>query len=185
MNRYYIRPEDCILLVVDIQQKLFNAMEQDFRDIFVKNSAIMLNVAKAFDMPIVVSEQYPQGLGSTIDEIDDIIKGIPRFEKLFFSCMRDGLIREELVARGRKTVIVIGIEAHVCVYQTVIDLLMSGYRSVVISDAVCSRREHDRLTALSALNNAGAVICSTETVAFMFMEKAGTQIFKKLASLFK
>ena len=185
MNKYYVRPEDCMLLVIDIQQKLFDAMEKDFKDVFVKNSSIMLDVAKAFDMPIVVSEQYPKGLGSTIDEIGDSIKGIPKLEKLFFSCFRDNRIRDELKDKSKKTVIVIGIEAHVCVYQTVVDLLMAGYRAVVLSDAVCSRRELDRLTAISALSNAGAVICSTETLAFMFMEKAGTQIFKKLALLFK
>jgi len=183
MNRYYIRPEDCMMLVVDIQQKLFGAMQNDFRDVFVKNSAIMLNVARAFEMPILVTEQYPEGLGPTIDEID--ISEIPRFEKLSFSCQRDSSIRSELEKMNRKTVIVIGIEAHVCVYQTVIDLLMSGYRTVVISDAVCSRREHDRLTALSAMDNAGAVIISTETAAFMFLERAGTGLFKKLSSLFK
>ncbi len=185
MNRYYIRPEDCMMLVVDIQQKLFNAMQNDFRDVFVKNSTIMLKAARAFEMPIVVTEQYPEGLGNTIDEIDTIIKDIPRFEKLYFSSLRESSIRNEVEGRNRKTVIVIGIEAHVCVYQTVLDLLMSGYRTVVISDAVCSRREHDRLTALSALDNAGAVIISAETAAFMFLEKAGTRMFKKLSSLFK
>ncbi|HHO77038.1 MAG TPA: isochorismatase family protein [Deltaproteobacteria bacterium] len=185
MNRYCIRPEESMLLVIDIQQRLFNAMEKDFRDVFVRNSGIMLNVAKAFDMPIVVSEQYPQGLGSTIDEILDIVEDLPRFEKLFFSCMRDRLIREQLSEKSRKTVVVIGIEAHVCVYQTVIDLLMEGYRAVVVSDAVCSRRGHDRSTALSALNEAGALVCSTETLAFMLMQKAGTPIFKKLSLLFR
>ncbi len=185
MNNYFIRPEDCMVLTIDIQERLFSAMEKDFQGTLVKNAAIMLEVAKAFGIPILVSEQYPRGLGKTIDEIADIIGEIPRFEKLYFSCYRDRDIRGELEKIARKTVIVLGIEAHVCVYQSVLDLLMAGYRVVVVNDAVCSRRRDDRLTALAALERAGAVICSTETLAFMFLEKAGTEEFKKLSPLFR
>jgi nicotinamidase-related amidase len=185
MTKYVIRSQECVLLTIDIQQKLFVAMDKDFKEVFLKNSAILLEVAKVFDIPILVSEQYPQGLGKTVDEIENIIEGIPRFEKEYFSCMKDQGLRSELEKRAGKTIIVIGIEAHVCVYQTVLDLLLKGYRTVVISDAVCSRRRHDRLTALAALENAGAVIVSTETLAFMLLEKAGTVQFKKLAPLFK
>jgi len=185
MNRYVLRAEDCLLLSIDIQQKLYSAMQQDFKETFLKNSAIMLEVAKSFDIPILVSEQYPQGLGKTVDEIESIVQHLPRFEKLNFSCFKDQFLRAELEKKAGKTVIVMGIEAHVCVYQTVLDLLTSGYRTVVISDAVCSRREHDRLTALAALEKAGAVIVSTEMLAFMFLEKAGTLLFKKLAPLFR
>lgn len=185
MNNYFIRPEDCMVLTIDIQERLYSAMEKDFQGTFVKNAAIMLEVAKAFGIPILVSEQYPRGLGKTIDEIADIIGEIPRFEKLYFSCYRDRDIRGELEQIARKTVIVLGIEAHVCVYQSVLDLLMAGYRVVVVNDAVCSRRRDDRLTALGALEGAGAVICSTETLAFMFLEKAGTEEFKKLSPLFR
>jgi nicotinamidase-related amidase len=185
MNKYFIQPEDCMLLTIDIQQKLYNAMDKGFQQIFVKNSAILLEVAKTFDIPIIISEQYPRGLGRTIDEIETIIAGIPKFEKLFFSCFRDETIRDSLQEHAKKTAIITGIEAHVCVYQTALDLLMAGYRVVVISDAVCSRRKHDRETALAALDNAGAIILSTEALAFMFLGKAGTEKFKKTAHLFR
>ena len=185
MNRYVLQAQDCLLLGVDIQQKLYDAMDKDFKETFLKNSAIVLEVAKAFDIPILVSEQYPKGLGKTVDEIESIIEGSPRFEKVYFSCMKDPGLRGELEKKAGRTVVVIGMEAHVCVYQTVLDLLLKGYRTVVISDAVCSRRTHDRLTALAALENAGAGVVSTETLAFMFLEKAGTAQFKKLAPLFK
>jgi nicotinamidase-related amidase len=185
MNRYLIQPEDCMLLTIDIQQRLYNAMDKDFQKIFVKNSAILLEVAKTFDIPIIISEQYPRGLGRTIDEIENIIEGIPKFEKLFFSCFREKTIRDSLQELAKKTAIIIGIEAHVCVFQTALDLLMAGYRVVVISDAVCSRRKHDRENAIAALDKAGAIILSTETVAFMFLEKAGTDKFKKTAHLFR
>ena len=174
-----------MVLTIDIQQKLYSAMQQDFKETFLKNCGILLNVARAFDIPILVSEQYPQGLGKTVDEIESIVRGLPTFEKLKFSCFKDQSLRAELEKKAVKTVVVMGIEAHVCVYQTVLDLLMAGYRTVVISDAVCSRREHDRVTALAALENAGAIIVSTEMLAFMFLEKAGTLRFKKLAPLFR
>ena len=185
MNRYVIRPQECMLLAIDIQRRLYDAMDKEFREVFLKNSAILLEVAKAFDIPILVSEQYPQGLGKTLDEIGGIIEEIPRFEKVYFSCMKDPGLRGEFEKNAGKTVIVIGIETHVCVYQTALDLLSAGFRTVVISDAVCSRHSHDRLTALAALEHAGALIISTETLAFMFLEKAGTDQFKKLAPLFK
>jgi len=174
-----------MLLAIDIQRRLYDAMDKEFREVFLKNSTILLEVAKAFDIPILVSEQYPQGLGKTLDEIGGIIEEIPRFEKVYFSCMKDPGLRGVFEKNPGKTIVVIGIETHVCVYQTALDLLLAGYRTVVISDAVCSRRSHDRLTALAALEHAGALIVSTETLTFMFLEKAGTDRFKKLAPLFK
>ena len=185
IDKFILNPDDCILGIVDIQDRLYRAMEPEFKNIFVKNAAILIETAKAFAMPIIVSEQYPKGLGKTIPEIDGHLKDIPRFEKLFFSCYRENLIRERIEKQGKASVIVAGIETHVCVLQTVLDLLKDGYNVVVASDAVCSRREMDRHSALDSMAQAGAVIYSTEAIAFMLMEKAGTPRFKQLSSLFK
>lgn len=185
MNRYLLRAEDCMLLVIDIQDRLYQAMEKGFRETFLKNSLILLEAAKVLDMPVVVSEQYPGGLGPTLDEVKGRIEGVPRFEKMSFSCCRDRALKDRIDAPARKTVIVCGIETHVCVFQTVMDLLMAGYRVVVADDAVCSRRAHDRSTALFEMGRAGARIYSTEMIAFMLLERAGTPRFKQLSPLFK
>lgn len=185
MEKYLVRPEDCVMLCIDIQEKLYAAMQNEFKGIFLKNSIIMLETAKAFNIPVILSEQYPRGLGRTIKEIACVTQGLPRFEKLHFSCFRAPSLQGELRKYAGKTVVVMGIEAHVCIYQSVLDLLKAGYRTVVISDAVCSRREHDRLCAIAAMDNAGAVICTTEMLAFMFLEKAGSETFKTLARHFR
>jgi nicotinamidase-related amidase len=185
MNKYLLRTEDCMLMVVDIQQKLFASMEEGFKETFLRNSIILMESAKALGLPIVVSEQYPRGLGSTIDEVASVLQGIPRHEKLFFSCYRDQGIQAAVDGLARKTVIVAGIETHVCVFQTVIDLLMAGYRVVVADDAVCSRKHHDRETSLMEMGKAGALVYSTEMIVFMLLEKAGTELFKGISPLFR
>lgn len=185
MNEYLLRPEDCTLMVIDIQERLYAAMEEAFREVFLKNSTILLEAASVFGMPLVVSEQYPKGLGSTVSRVSARIAGIPRYEKITFSCWRDAAIKAAVDDAARKTVLVTGIEAHVCVFQTVIDLLNSGYRVVVADDAVCSRRASDRNTSLFEMSRAGALLYSTEMIVFALLEKAGTTQFKQLSPLFK
>lgn len=185
MGLHPLRTEDCMLMVVDIQQKLFAAMEEGYRDTFLKNALTLIRTVRGLDLPVVVTEQYPKGLGSTIDEVAAVLQGVPRHEKLFFSCYRDQAIQAAVDGLCRKTAVILGIEAHVCVFQTVLDLLMAGYRVVVADDAVCSRRAHDRQTALAELGRAGALVYSTEMIAFVLLEKAGTLPFKKLSPLFR
>jgi len=185
MNKFILKHTDALLLVVDIQERLHNVMDPNFKSTYVKNSAILIETAKAFGMPILVSEQYPRGLGKTIPEIDALLKSIPKIEKLFFSCWREAPIKAAIETSDRKTVIVIGIEAHVCVMQTVMDLLQAGYNAVVATDAVCSRFGSDRFTAIGAMIAAGAVVYSTESIVFLLLEKAGTPTFKQLMPLFK
>ncbi|HQI00533.1 MAG TPA: isochorismatase family protein [Deltaproteobacteria bacterium] len=185
MNDYLLHPEDCMLMVVDIQERLYDAMEKGFREVFLGNSTILLETAAAFGIPIIVSEQYPKGLGTTLPEVKSRLGTAPRYEKLAFSCCRDAAIKAALDASARKKVIVAGIEAHVCVFQTVIDLLGAGYRVTVADDAVCSRRASDRSTALFEMGRAGALLYSTEMIAFALLEKAGTPQFKQLSPLFR
>jgi len=185
MNKFLLQAEDCAVMVIDIQEKLFAVMDERFRSLLIKNSRILVETAQALDMPIVVTEQYPKGMGGTILEIGEHIRGIQRYEKLYFSCYRDPAIRDRTDSLARKTVIVAGMETHVCVFQTVIDLLMAGYRVVIAGDAVSSRRELDRKEAIIEMRSAGALIYSTEMIAFMLLEKAGTTQFKRLAPFFK
>ena len=185
MNKFLLQAEDCAVMVIDIQEKLFAVMDEQFRSMLVRNSCILIETARVLDMPIVVTEQYPKGMGGTVPEVGEHIRDLPRYEKLYFSCYRDPAIRERTDALARKTVIVAGMEAHVCVFQTVIDLLMAGYRVVIAGDAVSSRRSLDREEAIEEMRSAGALIYSTEMIAFMLLEKAGTPQFKRLAPFFK
>ena len=185
MSKFQFKPQESLLLVIDIQERLHQAMEEARRSAYVKNSGILIKTAQAFDMPIVVSEQYPRGLGATIPEIKSLLGDAAVYEKLAFSCWDEAPIRASIEAAGRATVIVIGIEAHVCVLQTVMDLMAAGYKTVVAADAVCSRNASDRETALQAMSASGAVAYSTESIAFMLLQRAGTPEFKQISPLFK
>jgi nicotinamidase-related amidase len=185
MNRFFIRPDNSALLVIDIQERLFAVMEEQLKPALIKNNAILIKTAKAFGMPVIVSEQYPKGLGPTIPEIADLLTDAPKLEKLFFSCFRDEPLKNAIVAADKKNIIVTGIETHVCVLQTVLDLLQIGYNPIVASDAVLSRNASDRVAAIEAMRDAGTVIYPTETISFMLLEKAGTPQFKQLSPLFK
>jgi nicotinamidase-related amidase len=185
MNKFIIRPEDTALVVIDIQERLFNAMEPALKPALIRNNKLLMKTACTFSMPVIVSEQYPKGLGPTIPEMAELLNDVPKMEKLYFSCLRDEHIRNAIKAADKPNIIVTGIETHVCVLQTVLDLLDAGCNPVVASDAVLSRNASDRITAINAMRDAGAVIYPTETICFMLLEKAGTPEFKQLSPLFK
>jgi nicotinamidase-related amidase len=181
----FLKKEDCMLVVIDIQERLCHAMEKDFKDMFLRNSIILIKSAKASGIPIIVSEQYPKGLGKTIPEVVAHLDDTQIHEKMSFSCYRDSALRSSIDSLGKRTAIICGIETHVCVMQTVLDLMAAGYSVAVAGDAVCSRRPQDRLMSLEALARPGALIYSTESIVFMLMEKAGTELFKQVSPLFK
>lgn len=185
MNRFEIKREDSLLLMIDIQERLFVAMKDSIQEMLKKNSAILLKTAGELNIPVIVTEQYRKGLGSTLPELSSLCTGSPNLEKLFFNCMKDEAIKDEIIKSGKKTVILTGIESHICVFQTALTLIQMNYNVVIASDGVASRRTHDWKTALKALSKAGAVVYPTETIAFMLIEKAGTPEFKALSPLFK
>jgi len=183
MQKYLLKQEDTILLVLNVQERLFEAMEPCYRDVFLKNTSILIHTAKALDIPILVSEQLPARFGRTVDEIEHMIQDLPRLQKLSFSCWREGQIRAGIKKTMRKTVVVTGIEAHVCVLQTVMDLLHIGYHAVVAPDAVCSRFANHRITAINTMNQAGAVIYPAESIVFMLMDKTDAPFYEDTLSL--
>ena len=130
------------LLIVDVQERLLPAMAPG--NSVVERSAILLKAAKALDVPLTVSEQYPKGLGDTVETLSQEIGNAPVFEKSSFSCWRDGALKKHFTAHhdaGRPQVIIAGIEAHVCVVQTAIDMAQAGFGVFVVADAVSSRAE--------------------------------------------
>ncbi len=184
-QRFILEAGRCCLLVVDIQERLYNAMDFNVRKSVVRNTNTLIEVAKAFALPIVLTEQYRKGLGPTIPEIMNNLPGVEALDKLTFDCLGEGAIAARFDEIGRDTVIIAGIETHICVLSTAFSLLAGGRRVAVASDAVCSRREYEREMAIEALWRAGAVVYPTESIAFMLMRKSGTDEFKTLSPLFK
>jgi len=185
MSNFMINKNDSLLLIIDIQDKLFKAMESDSQSMVKRNCAILIKAANEFNIPIIVTEQYRKGLGETIPELKDILSNAKFFEKIFFDAIKDDEIKKAVKDSAKKTVIITGMETHICVFQTALSLLTSEYNVVIASDGVSSRRKDDKNAALDMLKEAGALIYPTETIAFMLLEQAGTPEFKKLSPLFK
>jgi nicotinamidase-related amidase len=185
IEKFILRREDTALFAIDIQERLAAAMDKTIVSQLVRNTNILIEAAKLFSMPIIASEQYRKGLGATIGAVQEKLGGVEVFEKLHFDCAKDAPLGNKIAEAGRKKFILAGIEAHVCVFQTGLSLLGMGYEVVVASDAVASRRKPDWEYGLRALASAGAVVYPTETIAFLLLEKAGTDEFRKLSPLFK
>jgi len=171
--------DDTALLVVDVQEKLLPLILN--RSEVVWNVRRLIDGARVLGLEIGATEQYPKGLGPTTATLTERLDEIP--SKLRFSCGECGEVFRRFVESGRHKVLVVGIEAHVCVQQTVLDLLASGYQVFVAVDAVGSRREIDYRTALRRMESAGATLTSSEAVLFEWCEVAGTPEFKEISRL--
>lgn len=182
MEKYYLNGDNCILLVIDIQERLLPAMRCQER--LIKNNNLLLATARTLNLPVYLTEQYVRGLGETVKELDFTGLKADKLEKLTFSAVVPELT-EWLEKVKRSHIIITGIETHVCVYQTTRDLLRLGYRCHVVKDAVDSRFELNYHNALELLREQGAVITNTETVMFDLLHIAGTPEFKALSPLLK
>jgi isochorismate hydrolase len=180
-----INRQRAVLLVIDIQDRLAQAMPPEVRDQVERNVVILAETARRFGLPVDVSEQYPKGLGATTARVAAALEGdgmdVHRFEKLEFSaCDATGFPVLE-----RDQWIVAGMEAHVCVWQSVRGLRARGAEVHVVADAVASRTENNRVVGLGLCERAGAFVTSTETVTFDLLQKAGSEDFKALSKLIK
>ncbi|MDR3601607.1 MAG: hydrolase [Desulfosporosinus sp.] len=182
MNKYVLIEAEVVLLVIDIQERLVPAMK--YGEQVIQNTKTIISVAQKLGVPILVTEQYPKGLGKTVAEVSDNLEGALTYEKTSFSgCTTD--VNLALKGLGRKKIIITGMETHVCVFQTVRDLLANGYQVFVVGDAVCSRTKGNYLNGLSLMSSMGAVVTNTETVFFDLMKQAGTPLFRELSKLIK
>lgn len=182
-----MRRENAQLLLIDMQEKLLPPIAE--RDVVIERCIRLIKLAKRLHVPITVSEHYPQGLGGTLDAVSrelgnqDIV-----LDKMSFSCIGDEHLRHRLDAvrdSGRGQVIVAGIETHVCVAQTAMDLIVEGYEPFIVADATSSREIASRDLGFDRLRRAGAIIVNSEMVMFEWLEKAGTPEFKDLHPLIK
>ena len=175
-----------LLLIVDVQERLGAAMRQPQFEQLLKNTRVLVESARTLGLPILITEQYPKGLGPTVPTVREVLppEAAP-VSKLAFSCRAVPEVAEQLHVSGRKQVIVTGMETHVCVFQTVRDLLADGFQPFVVRDAVLSRTEENHQVGLDLMKEAGATISSAETVVFDLLGQAGTPEFKRLSPLMK
>ena len=175
--------DETAVLVIDYQEKLVPAMNNNLK--FVHNSTILLKGLIALDVPVIMTQQYTRGLGETVSEIRDI-EGMPdAFDKVAFSGMVDEAISAALDRLNVKNVIVCGCEAHICVLQTVIDLIEEEYNVYLVSDCIASRHDTDKDAALVRAEQEGAWITTYEAILFELLTRAGSSQFKTISALIK
>lgn len=177
--------ENCALLVIDIQDRLCTVMPEDTLPKMLRNTRILIETAKEMHIPIVLSEQYPKGLGPTAPEIRSALPdGQAPITKKVFSCCKEPAFEPVLFEElAKKTFILCGMETHVCVLQTALDLLQRDRRVYVAADAVVSRFKINWKYGLNVMRQAGAVIGTTEMFAFGLLGTSGTDEFKRIQKL--
>jgi len=175
--------EDTAAVCVDLQEKLTPVICEF--DKVLKHIQILIDGLNILEVPIIVTEQYSKGLGCTIPEIKDHLRRYNPLEKMTFSCCDSDEFCKKLKRSSKKNVIIFGTEAHVCVLQTVFDLLEMGFQPVVVEDCVASRKESDRNTALNRMRQEGAIVTSYESILFELSRVAGTEKFKQISKLVK
>jgi nicotinamidase-related amidase len=174
---------NAVLIIIDIQGNLAQAMH-DKENIFA-NNVKMIQGFKAFSLPIIVTEQIPQKLGQTIPQIAAQLEGINPIAKETFSCWDDRNFIKQLKALNRRHIVLAGIECHVCVYQTALDLIANGYTVHLVADAVSSRTPENSQVGIDAIKSAGAHITSTEMVLFELLRTAADPKFKEIFKIVK
>ncbi len=185
MNEYQelIRPQDCLLLLVDVQRVMLDLCVNPERT--VMNAQALIEVAQLFELPIFCSVHNVEKLGGIIPELTDKISQPKILNKMEFNCFENEDIARAIRRAGRKNLVLAGLEGHVCIFHTGLGALRLGYGVHVISDAVTSRRDSDKQIGMRRLEKAGAVISSTEMFIFEMLTRAGTPEFRALLPLLK
>lgn len=175
------------LLVVDIQERLLPAMLPDEVAGMLRNTHILLELAESFQWPVFYTEQYPQGLGHTEATLRTKLEAMQAVscEKVEFSCLRNETFASTILPRLPPNVVVVGMETHVCVLQTVMDLQARGYQAFVPYDAVASRTVANKQNGLHLMEKVGAVQVNTESLMFHALEKASGDTFKKFSKMIR
>jgi nicotinamidase-related amidase len=182
--RQLLDPQQCTLLVIDIQEKLLPPIYENER--LVRNSALLLRLAKILSIPVIATTQYAKGLGQTVPEIASLLPGEPVLDKLEFGCFGNGDFCSNIARiRNRNTLLVCGMEAHICVLQTALGALNRGNVVHVAADAVSSRTKLNWKLGLERMRDAGAVISSAEMMIYELLGKSGSPAFKEMLKYLK
>jgi len=180
-----LEADHCALVVVDIQEKLLPPIFN--KEALIKNSQLLLRLAKILSLPILATTQYSKGLGSTVAEIANLLTDVVTYDKLEFGCFGSDQFRSQVksLPGNRNTLLLCGMESHICVMQTALGALNEGYLVHVASDAVGSRAEWNWKIGLERMRAAGAVISSTEMMMYELLRCSGTPQFKELLPYLK
>jgi nicotinamidase-related amidase len=180
-------PAKTALIVIDLQEKLVPTMPTARIDGALGATKVLLEAAVTLGVPVIVTEQYPKGLGPTCAVIDETLQHVrhTRVAKTTFDACMEPSFADALMIADVESAVVVGIEAHICVLQTARSLLERGYATHVVADAVASRREENRAIGLDLARSAGAFVTATETVVYDWLGRAGTEAFKALAPLLR
>jgi len=178
-----ITPKETLLLVIDVQGRLAKAVFQP--EVVEKSINKLLRACTILGVPILLTEQYPKGLGCTIDSLRELLPGNLPLEKNSFSCCGAPEFMRQLRAFNRNDILVTGIETHVCVYQTAVELLEFGYNVHLVTDCVSSRTEENKLLGIRCIEKAGASLTSTEMAVFELLRVAEGEQFKAISNIVK
>ncbi len=175
--------EDSALVVIDMQERLVPHMKN--QEQLIENTAKLIKGAHILGVPVVFSQQYTKGLGRTIKDISDLQPQFSYIEKTTFSCMKTEEFKNELGRLGRKNIILCGIEAHVCVLQTAMDMVENLYHTVVVKDCVSSRKELDMETGITRMAQEGIFATTYESILMEMLSNASNEHFKAISALIK
>ena len=178
-----IKRENTVALVIDFQERLYPFIHENEK--LTKNVVRLINGLNALGIKMIVTEQYSKGLGHTIADIQAALGNYAHIEKGSFSCCGSDEVCDNLKSSGKKNVIVIGIESHVCVLQTTVDLIAMGYQPVLIEDCVSSRCINDKAIATERMRQEGAIISTYESILFELCEVSGNDMFKAISKIVK
>ncbi len=178
-----IKADDCVFVQVDVQERLFPHIADNLD--LEKNLVILVKGLKLHNIPIIVNEQYKKGIGETIPSLRELVDEYPHYEKTTFSCCGQDEGLQAIKDTGKKFVILAGIETHVCVLQTALDLLEEGLQPVLVTDCVNSRRSKDRDMAIQRLIQAGVIPTTYESLLFELTVNAKNPVFKEISKLVK
>jgi len=183
MISYKLKKNQSQLVIIDVQERLLPVIANNKS--IVKHARLLLRSAQVLSIPVKYTEQYPKGLGPTVSDISDLLlPETPRFEKVHFSCYDEpGFI--DFLGKQRRQIVLAGIETHICILATALDLLKEGYQVVVALEAVGSREEQHNLAALKAASQCGALVLPTESIVYQWLNVSGTPEFKEMLPYFK
>jgi len=173
----------CVGLMIDFQEKLLPHIHE--HEALIRNTEILIQGLQVLEVPIMVTEQYTKGLGFTVEMLKRLFPSFQSIEKIAFSCCDDDQFVLKLKALSKKYIIIAGVETHVCVLQTSMDLLEKGFTPVVVEDCVSSRKLKDKQVALARIDKSGGIITTYESILFELIRFAGNETFKAISKLVK
>jgi len=178
-----IPKNNTIGVIIDMQSVLYPFIHD--HEQLTHNAEILVKGLKVLDVPLILTQQYTKGLGDTIIPIKEAAGNLKHVEKTSFSCCDEPMFNEILAVTAKRYVIILGIEAHVCVMQTVIDLIERGFIPVVVEDCVASRNIIDKSVAIERMRKEGALVTTFESLLFELLQYSGTDTFKQISNLVK